>query len=59
MTPKIEIEPERQQREQAGEQQPVEDRLEEEDVELTVHQIPIYALRISSLASSSCARPLA
>ena len=31
------IQPERQQREQAGEQQPVEDRLEEEDVELAVH----------------------
>ena len=53
------VEPEREQRQQAGEQQPVEDRFEEEDVELTVHQIPIYALRISSLASSSCDEPLA
>jgi hypothetical protein len=35
------VEPKREQREQAGEQQAVEDRLEEEDVELTVHQIPI------------------
>ena len=36
-----EIEPEREQRQQAGEQQPVEDRLEEEDVELAVHVSPI------------------
>jgi hypothetical protein len=35
------VQPERQQREQAGEQDAVEDRLEKEDVELAVHQIPI------------------
>ena len=41
-----EIEPEREQREQPGQQEPVEDRFEEEDVELAVHQIPMYARRI-------------
>ena len=53
------VEAEREQRQQAGEQQPVEDRLEEEDVELAVHQIPIYALRMSSLAAAPATSPLA
>ena len=68
------VEAERQQRQQAGEQDAVEHGLQEEDVELAVHpcrvicplascgrsachQIPMYALRMSSLAASSAAEP--
>src|SRR6185503_8050265 len=50
------VEPERQERQQAAEQEPVEDRLQQEDVE-DLHHKPRYALRISSEARNSCDGP--